>query len=240
MTETTRIDELLDDLVAPFEPTDDGWGDVLSRAHRTRRRYALGAAVAVAAIAVPSGLAFGHDIANLFRGTPAPPPVSSSFESNNRIADMATQNGFHEQFPHADVSQAHGVIQIQTPDGSEDVWAAPTDRGGRCYWVDFANDPPVNGTQTGFGVCDTPQNSGPIEPGITWLEPHPSLSTLFGLVHVQADRVVVQLKNGSTSTLPVVEGAFIASLDRSDLDQLDRVTAYDGDEQVATWDTPTR
>jgi hypothetical protein len=240
MTEKTRIDELLDDFVAPFEPAIDGWADVLSRARRTRRRYALGVAVAVAAIAVPSAVAFGDDIENLFRGTPAPPPVSSSFESNNRMADMATQNGFRDQFPHADVSQAHGVIEIQTPDGPEDVWAAPTDRGGKCWWVDFANDAPVNGSQSGYGVCDTPENNGSIATGMTWQEAHASLSTLFGLVRVQADRVVVQLKSGSTRTLPVVEGAFIASFDRSDVDQLDRVTAYDGDDQVGTWESPNR
>jgi len=75
---------------------------------------------------------------------------------------------------------------------------------------------------------------------MTWQESHASLSTLFGLVRVQADRVVVQLKNGSIRTLPVVEGAFIASFDRSDVDQLDRVTAYDGDDQVGAWESPNR
>jgi hypothetical protein len=239
VTQRSRIEDLLDDLVAPFELANDGWAEVVSRARRTRRRYAFGVAVAVAAIAVPSAVAFGDDIESLFSGTPAPPPVSSSFESNNRMADMATQNGFRDQFPHADVSQAHGVIEIQTPDGPEDVWAAPTDRGGKCWWVDFADDPPVNGSQPGYGACDTPENSGSIATGITWLAAHPSLSSLFGLVRVEADRVVVQLKNGSTRTLPVVEGAFIASLDRSDVDQLDRVTAYDGDDQVATWESPS-
>ena len=44
-------------------------------------------------------------------------------------------------------------------------------------------------------------------------------------------------RDGTTRTLPVVEGAFLASLDRDA--QLDHITAYDGDEQVASWEMPT-
>jgi hypothetical protein len=235
MTET-RIDELLDELVRPFDARADGWADVLGRARRTRRRYTLAAAVAAAVVVVPTGVALGGEIASLFQGTPAPPAVSTSFEANNRVADMATQKGFGDKFPHADVSRAHGVLEIQTPDGPEQVWAAPNEQGGNCWWVDFANDPVVNGNQLGFGTCVTGEQSRTIEPGITWEEPHAALATLFGLVHVQADRVVVRLKDGSSRTLPVVEGAFLASLHEGA--QLDHITAYDGDEVAASWEPP--
>ena len=60
---------------------------------------------------------------------------------------------------------------------------------------------------------------------------------LTELVPVKADHVIVVLKDGTTRTLPVVEGAFLASLDRDA--QLDHITAYDGDEQVASWEMPT-
>jgi hypothetical protein len=233
MTEA-RLDDLLDELVAPFETRPDGWTDVLTRARRTRRRYAVAAAAAVALLIVPA-VALSGEIASLFQGTPAPPAVSTSFETANRVADMATKNGFADRFPHADVSQAHGVLQVQTSDGPEDLWAAPNEQGGNCWWIDFANDPPVNDEQPGFGACDT-KNSGGIEPGITWVYDHPALSTLFGMVHVQADRVVVQLEDGSRLSLPVVEGAFLASLDKGA--RLGTVTAYDGDEQVASWESP--
>jgi hypothetical protein len=236
MTEA-RIDDLLDYLVPPFEPRPDGWEDVLARAGRTRRRYFLvAAAAALALLVVPTAVALHGEITSFFQGTPAPPPVSTSFEGGNRMADMATQKGFGDRFPHADVSRAHGVLEIQTIYGPQDVWAAPNDQGGNCWWVDFANDPAPNGSQPGSGTCDTGEHDRSISTSIGWELPHPDVSTLFGLVHVQADRVVVLLKDGSTHTFPVVEGAFLASLDKGA--QLDRITAYDGDEQVATFEQP--
>src|SRR2546430_2740060 len=155
-----------------------------------------------------------------------------------RMGDMATEKGSGDRSPQPEGSRAHGVIEIQTPDGRERLWAAPTEQGGTWWWIDFANDPPVNGSQPGFGACDTVENmhTNTIATGLTWEEPHSALMTLFGRVDVQADRVVVQLADGSTRTLPVVEGAFLASVDKGA--RLAQVTAYDGDEQVATWEAP--
>jgi Sigma-70 region 2 len=80
-------------------------------------------------VVVPAALTFGGRIVDLFEGTPAPPPVSTVFTGNNRFAEMAMRAGFATRFPHVDVSKAHGVIQIQTADGPEDLWAAPNDLG---------------------------------------------------------------------------------------------------------------
>ena len=141
MTET-RIDELLDEHVPAFEPRLDGWEDVLARAHTTRRRYAALAVAALALLLVPTAVALRGQIAELFQGTPAPPAVSTSFEGLNRFADATIRAGFARQAPHADVSKAHGVIEIQTADGPQDLWAAPNDEGGVCWFIDFANDQP--------------------------------------------------------------------------------------------------
>jgi hypothetical protein len=234
MTES-RIEELLDVLVPPFEPRPDGWSDVLARARRTRRRYAVAAAAAAALLIVPTAVALRGEITSFFQGTPAPPDVSTSFESNNRVADLATRQGFAERYPQADVSQAHGVIEVQTLDGPEDLWAAPDDQGGRCWWVDFANDPAGPDGKYGFGGCDVSADYAvKIDPAVVWIAAHPDLSTLWGRVYVPADRVLVQLQDGSSRTLPVVESGFLASLDRDA--RLQRVTAYDGDEQVASWE----
>lgn len=235
MTEA-RIDDLLDGLVPPFEPRPDGWDDVLARAGRTRRRYVLVAAAAVALLVVPTAVALRGEITSLFQGTPAPPAVSTIFAFGNHMADMATQKGFGDRFPHADVSEAHGVLEVQTPDGPERVWAAPNDHGGNCWFVDFANDPAPNGVQPGFGECDYGEQDASISAGVLWQESHAALSTLFGHVRTQADRVVVRLQDGSTRTLPVVESVFLASLDEGA--RLEHITAYDGDEQVATWSAP--
>jgi hypothetical protein len=231
-----RIDDLLDGLVAPFELRPDGWEDVLARTHRTQRRHALVGAALFALLLVPASLALRDRITDLFQGTPAPPAVSTSFEANNRMADMATRKGFGEKFPHADVSKAHGVLEVQTSDGPEDLWAAPDDQGGQCWWVDFANDPDGPGGKYGFGGCDTTGSASKIDPGVVWVAPHATLLTLWGRVYVPADAVVVRLQDGSSLTLPVVEGGFLASLDYGD--RLERVTAYEGDEEVASWEAP--
>jgi hypothetical protein len=224
-----QIDDLLDEHVAPFEPVPEGWADVLGRARRTRRRYVV-AAVAAAALLIVPAVAFSGQITSLFQGTPAPSAVSTSFEWNNRVAEA-----FGDAYPHADVSQAHGVIEIQTPDGPEDLWAAPDDQGGRCWWVDFANDPVNPSGKYGFGGCDVRADyATKIDPGVVWIEPHPDLTTLWGRVYVPADRVVVELQDGSSRTLPVVEGGFLASLDRGA--RVQKAAAFDGDQQVASWE----
>ena len=237
MTES-RIDELLDEHVPAFEPRSDGWEDVLARAHTTRRRYAALAVTALALLLVPTAVALRGEIADLFQGTPAPPAVSTSFEANNKVADMATQKGFGDKFPHADVSQAHGVIEIQTPDGPQDLWAAPNDRGGKCYFIDWANDAPGPGGQFGFGGCSrsSPPSSG-IGWGSIWGYLHPDLLTVYGQVYVSAAGVDVRLADGSTVTLPVVEDYFLGSLAKGA--KVEGITAYDQSGKVVATSTRT-
>jgi hypothetical protein len=237
MTEP-RIDDLLDELVPPFSRTADGWDDVLARARAARSRYVVLATAMLALLLVPTAVALRGRITDLFLGTPAPPAVTSTFEGHNKVADMATQKGFGDKFPHVDVSRIRGLLEIETPDGPQDVWAAPNDQGGTCWFVDWANDPAPNGTQPGTGTCDNGDERRSIGTSFAWELPHPTLKTLFGLVPVQTDRVVVELTDGSTRTPPVVQGVFLASLDEDA--QLARITAYDGAEQVATWEPPVR
>jgi hypothetical protein len=219
------INDLLEEHVAPFEPRADGWDDVLARARRTRRRYAAIGAALVALLLVPTAVALRGQITDLFQGTPAPPAVSTSFQANNRIADLALRKGFGSKFPHADVAQAHGVLEIQTTDGPEDLWAAPNDQGGQCYFVNFGNDPAGPGGQYGFGGCDPSQTpASNINWGGVWVEPHPTLFTIWGHVFVPAAEVEVRLEDGSKLTLPVVEGFFLGSLDKGA--QVSRITAY--------------
>ena len=261
----TSIDHLLDELVAPFEPWPGGWQDVLGRARRTRRRYALIAATVAALLLAPTAVALRGRIADLFQGTPAPPAVVSSFEANNKLADLATQNGFESVFPHADVSQAHGVLEVETSDGHEDLWVAPSDRSGQCYFVDFATDPPVRGQQYGFGGCyptprglvlglnsqawvagrpqEWPENSTApghqpmIDWGAVWVASHPALRTLWGHVSVPADSVEVMLSDSSPSKLPVVEGFFLGSLSKEAA--VREIRAYDASgAEVATTSRP--
>ncbi len=237
---TTHIDELLDEHVPAFEPRSDGWEDVLARAHTTRRRYAALAVTALALLLVPTAVALRGQIADLFQGTPAPPAVSTSFESINRGADLAIREGFSRRFSHVDVSKAHGVIEIQTADGPQDLWAAPNDQGGDCWFIEFANDPPQNGVQPGFGNCETsttPPPSNMTVNGPGWSAAHPSLVTFDGRVYVDAETVQLMLADGSTANLPVVEGFFLGSLDKGA--KVTQVTAYDkGGAKVAQMARP--
>jgi hypothetical protein len=186
-------------------------------------------AVAVAAlILVPTGVAFGGKLADLFEGTPAPPDVSTAFAESNRMADEVVQQGFAAQWPHADVSKAHGVIEIQTPDGPEDLWAAPDDLGGQCSFIDFANDPPgKDGMIDGFGDCprSAPQPGEGIGFGDEWSYKHPDLLTIYGNVYVDAATVRVTFDDGSTATLPVVEHFYLGSAVKGT--KVDSVTALD-------------
>jgi hypothetical protein len=227
MTES-RIDDLLDELVPPISPADHGWDDVLARSRAARSRYVVLAVAALALLLVPTAVALRGRITDLFEGTPAPPAVSTSFEAGNKVADMATQKGFGEQFPHADVSKAHGVIEIQTADGPQDLWVAPNEQGGKCWFVDWANDPAGPGGQFGFGGCDpSPSPASNINWGSVWVDPHPDLLTVWGHVFVPAATVVLHLDDGSGATLPVVEGGFLGSLRKGV--KVSSLTAYDAD-----------
>jgi hypothetical protein len=194
--------------------------------HLRRQRLALGVAAA-ALVVVPTAVAFGGKLAGLFEGTPAPPYISTNFSDFNRMADMSVQQGFASKWPHADVSRAHGVIEVQTPDGPEDMWAAPNDQGGQCYFIDFANDPPGEHGTHGFGGCSTstPDPGETIGPGEVWTSDHPDLKTVYGTVYLDAATVRLTLDDGSMATLPVVEHLYLASIARDAHAQT--VTAFD-------------
>jgi hypothetical protein len=157
------------------------------------------------------------------------------------VADELTRRGFATNFPQADVSKAHGVIQIQTPDGPQELWAAPNDQGGVCWFIDFANDPAPNGVKPGIGGCDTSASAPPPSDidfeGPGWDISHPSLYTVDGRVNVDAAIVKVAFADGSNIRLPVVEGLFLGSLNREV--KVAQVTAYDeAGNQVAQMTRP--
>ncbi len=245
------------DLVANFrsevpQPTQETAARVYRRATDTRQRrrtvlftrmsprtrlvLALGVA---ALVLVPAAVAIGGKILDVFEGTPAPPTVSTVFSTDNQMADQAVQDGFAGKFPHVDVSKAHGVVQIQTADGPQDLWAAPNDQGGLCWFINFASDASGPNGAYGGGGCD---NSTPPAANITfgdfWEVQHPSLLTVDGRVYVTAATVRLTLADGSTTTLPVVEGLFLGSLSKDA--QVTQITAYDSSgKQVANWDRPS-
>jgi hypothetical protein len=197
------------------------------RRRSARPRLLLGVAVA-ALVLVPTALAVGGKLVDLFEGTPAPPDVSTTFSLFNDQPDPAVQDGVARKWPNVDVSKIHGVIEVQTTDGPEDMWAAPNDQGGQCYFIDFADDPVGDHGTNGFGGCNTSTpdpGDEKISPGEVWTYEHPDLKTVWGTVYVDAATVRLTFDDGSTATLPVVEHLYLASTARSL--QAETVTAYD-------------
>ena len=220
-----------------------GWRRLLFSGRSRRLRPALVVAV-VGLVLVPTAAAFGGRIVSLFLGTSAPPSVSFVFSGDNRFAEMAMRAGF-ARLPHVDVSKAHGVIQIQTADGPEDLWVAPNDQGGRSAFIDFAKQPPgsmahnvVQNVQSGraessstvpglgFGFSDpvaAPAANITLHE-LGWVL-HPSLVTVTGTVYVDAATVQLTLADGSTMTLPVVERMFLGSFSKGA--KVTQVAAFD-------------
>jgi len=225
-----HLDGLLDELVTA-EP-QQGWNDVLRRAGRARRRYMAVVAAVAALIAVPATWA----AVNAFEGTPAPPDVSTNFSDFNNFRRVWIQHDMAISWPQVDVSKAHGVVEIQTADGPEQLWAAPDDRGGQCYFIDWANDAPSQYGKFGFSGCE------PLEPpasnvswGDVWVPSHPTLMTFYGSLYVDAATVQVTLDDGSSLSLPVVERLFLGSFPKSAT--VEKVTALDADGNVVASST---
>jgi hypothetical protein len=203
----------------------------------------VGVAIMVALALAGVGIAAGF---GAFEGTPAPPEITSDLTIPKQIVDDATKQGLAQAFPQADVSHAHGVIEIQTPDGPQDLWAAPNDQGGQCYFIDYANDPVgSSGGKPGSGGCfkDAHGDYKIVAAGPEWGIDHPDLLTIYGRVEVEAATVKIALQDGSTLTAPVAEHFYLASIPKPATPgdaRLERVTAFDATgTKVAEW-TPSQ
>jgi hypothetical protein len=188
------------------------WEDVLGRARRTRRRYALAAVFAVALVVVPTAFAFGDRIADWFHGKPAPASIRQDFVQFNagmqQLAAAGAKAGFLRKAPHAIAARAHGVVALQTADGPVYLWAAPRRGGGICWLLQL-----VAAKAAGdFSTCD---ETWPVDQQLTFgtfgTIYYPSEQLIVGQALGGASSVVVDLSNGQTTKLPVVEGLFMGA-----------------------------
>jgi hypothetical protein len=223
-SEVPKPDEETAQRVYRLATTPRARSRVLLPARLSRGRRCALAIVLAALVLIPAAVAFGGKIVDLFDGTPAPPSISNLFADQNR---RAIRQHFAARFPHADVSKAHGVIEIKTSDGPVDLWAAPNDQGGLCWFIDWADDRPGPNGKFAYGTCDasTPPASNITVDGPYWALRHRSVFTVPGRVYVDAATVHLTFADGSTTTLPVVEGLFLGSLDTGA--RVTRITARD-------------
>lgn len=227
----TYLEGLLDELV-PAEPRE-AWGDVLRRARRSRRCYTAAiAAVAVLVLAPATWAAV-----DAFEGTPAPQSIQQTFlEGDAMSAAMrayAAQNGLKREFPSADASKAHGVLQLATTDGPLDMWAAPElDRNGSCWFVNWESD--MQGDRVGGEGSCMQDGEDPISFGTYNDASHPAYTLVDGSVTGAETTLDMTLTDGTTTTLPVVEHLFLGALPHGS--NVASVTGRDANgDVVATW-----
>lgn len=203
------LDGLLDELVTA-EPRER-WDDVLGRARRSRRRYTAAVVTVAALVLVPATWA----AVNAFEGTPAPQSIRLTFIQGDAAAyamqAYAAQNGLEREFPTADASKARGVLQLATSDGPLDMWAAPElDGSGSCWFVGWESDMRADRAGGEGGCMQAGQDA--ISPGTYNDASHPAYTLLDGSVTGPETTLDVTLKDGSTTTIPVVEHLFLAAL----------------------------
>lgn len=160
-----RLKTMLEAAVPPVDERGADWDDVLRRAERgergdsgevvrlaTRRRgrrvwYALAAAVLLTALLVNPAFGVGDRILDWFTGTPAPEDVKSELsgmEPPEEVEALFRESGVREE-------EARGVMAIETRRGRAYLWAAPTEAGGWCTYVQL---PTFEGAGSGSVGCD--------------------------------------------------------------------------------------
>jgi hypothetical protein len=210
-----HLDDLLDRLV-PAEPCGR-WDDVLRRARRSRRRYVAAVVTGAALLLAPAAWA----ITRAFEGKPAPQSIKSMFLEHDK-ASAAFAKALGRREPKAIASKAHGVIQVQTADGPLDLWAAPATDGGTCYFVGWQAD--IHRNQA-FGASSCVPATAALNNAqssahnlaVSWggSYGHTNYRVVQGYAYGRAARVRISLTNGSSKTLPVVEGFFLGALRQS-------------------------
>jgi hypothetical protein len=181
-----------------------------------RRHVALAAAVATLVV-VPSALA----IERAFEGSPPPADVSNAVGALNRMSDLANtyaaQQGFAVHAPHAIPSTTHGVAQVETGDGPVDLWAADSDTGGTCLLFDWeADGASPSGVAYAASTCDEQAPASKIAFGGEWSAEHPDYNVLYGHVYAtDAATLEVSFADGTSTTLPLVEGDYLGVVDHA-------------------------
>lgn len=205
------LDDRLDELV-PSPVVRADWADVLRRARRTRRRYAVALALAAALVVVPTAIAFGGKLADWFRGKPAPPSIRQDFvrfnASMEQMSAAGAKAGFVRKAPHAIAARAHGVLALRTADGPVYLWVAPRRGGGVCWLVQLA-------AAKWAGVSATCDETWPVKQRLSFefgTTIYSSEQLISGRALGGAASVVVNLSDGETTRLPVVEGLFMGAV----------------------------
>jgi len=191
---------------------------------RLRSTFTL-AAAAVAVVLVPTAIAFRSSLLHVIDSEPAPPRVAEAFSAWNKA--LVQLHDFHQSrtnetlppAPRAATGASHGVVRLDTADGSVTVWAAPEDGGGQCFQLQ-TNVAVADGGD-GFrsvGTCDSTlrihspySNPDAVVPWPVSFAQHGQV--VFVLVRVySAAKVMLKLADGSEPELQIVDGFALAAV----------------------------
>jgi hypothetical protein len=182
---------------------------VLRRARRSRRRYGLVAVAVATLVLAPASWA----IADAFEGSTPPESIGAGIVKLNalvpQLRESVAQTGNPVEIGTFDVAKLHGVMQVQTPDGPLDLWAAPGSNGSVCEWEAFqANlgdsdggcwNPPLTFVSGGLGSIS-------VDPGLGIADGYTSIPN--------AATATVTLSDGQSATSPVVEGFYLVTFEQ--------------------------
>jgi hypothetical protein len=185
---------------------------LLLRARLSRRARVVMAVGLAGLVLVPAAVAVGGRLAGWFQGKPAPASIRQDFVKFNaqmqQMSAAEAKSGLARQAPQAIASRAHGVLALRTADGPVYMWAAPRRGGGICWLIQLAAAKGIS-----YASCD---QTWPPDQQLTFgtfgAIVYPSEQFIMGRAVGGAASVVVNLSNGTTTRLPVVEGLFMGAI----------------------------
>jgi hypothetical protein len=223
----TYLADRLDELVTADPPP--AWDDVLGRARRSRRRYSVAAVALATLVFVPATWA----VASSFEGSPPPQPINDLVQKWDttlapQLVAMTKKWASQPEIETADLSKMHGVLQVRTPYGLYDLWAAPGSNGGVCAFEAFSTDLQAGGDGNVDGGCWNPPLRLYVG-GLTSPSSHPDLGIADGYTSIpHAATATVTLTDGRSATSPVVEGFYVTTFEQQP-----------GEQRLATEGGPT-
>lgn len=224
--------ELLDRVVPASERGSPDWVEVMAiagvpsasvqrRRWKPRRRYlALVAALVLAVFLVTPAFGVRERLLDLIEGTPAPAEVETHFASSDalrtQLFESANEAGatLHDRFSPVVASGARGIFALATADGPIYLWAAPTEDGRQCWFIQAGGDQ-TTGRLYGQGGCDTEPHVSDMRPETWWTAERPSVKILHARIYDDAiTHVVAELEDGTTVPLHVAAGHALATVEK--------------------------
>jgi len=200
----------------------------LGRRQNVRRRMVVAAFLA-AAIGVPAAVAgVATGLIPGFRGEPAPALVQESIASFARTANADLQQAAVARGVRP--TEARGVLAFRTELGTIRIWVAPTDTGERCRFLQVGQSGTEDkafscGPATASALQFSSENLGK---GVILVD---------GRAQPQVTSVQLQLKDGSTQDLALVDGYFAGLSNSENMPQ--SLTIDRGEAGKATFPVPT-